>query len=182
MILRLRVVNWPRGPGLVEGSRVVLGSLAGILRCGLDAVNGRMRLGAGSGHAGEDEIPGRSIVRCANEQIVEVEAGEQPREDCARLAGTVGAEDAVLAGNAGDFHAGFSGDDLEDLEQLRVAGLDGEFAVLKRDRGCYGRPVCRCGGSAGSWRGRGFLCAGRGGFGGLRREERKCTKNHGGSE
>lgn len=163
--------------GLIEGSGMVLGPLAGILRRGLHAVDRLGRFGAGGGHAGEDEIAGRSVVRRAYEEIVEVEAGEQLGKHDPGLAGSIGAEDAVLAGNADDFHSGFGGDDLQDLEQLRVAGVDGELAVLKRDRGGYGRPVGRCGGSFWSLRRRGFLRDGRGGFGGLRREEWKREKN-----
>lgn len=155
---------------------MVLGSWAGVLRRGLDAVDGLGGFGAACGLTGEDELLRGAVVGSAHEQVVEVEAGEQLGKDFAGLSGAVCAEDAVISGSALHFHAGLCGDGLKNLEQLGVAGFDGEFSVPEGDGGGGGRLVSKRGmGLRGCGllrnRGRGFsgLC----GEGGKRKEQKR---------
>lgn len=174
MGMGLRAGRWVAGFRLVEGAGVVLRPWAGVLRRGLNAVDGLGGFGAACGWTSEDEFLRGAVMGSSNQQVVEAEAGEQLGENFAGLTGSVGAEDAVIAGSTLDFHAGLGGDGLKDLQQLGVVGFDGEYAVLESDGGGDGRLV---GERNRGRRSGGFLRNGRGGFGGLRGASRGHTEH-----
>ena len=130
-----------------------------IRRRGLNALDGLRGFRPGGCCSGEDELLGGSVGCGADEEVVEAEAGQKLGEHCARCAGAVDAEDAMVAGRAVDLHSGLSGDGLQDLQERGILRLDGELTLDESDAGCGRRLVCE---GNGRLRGGGLLWDGRG--------------------
>lgn len=168
---------------MIAGARPGLRLGRGVLRRGLDAVDGLGWFGCGGCGACDDELAGCSVGCGADEQVVEVGPGEKLGENGAGPAGPVGSEDALIAGRTLDLHSGLGCDGLKNLGEGGVLGVNSEPAVVPDDFGGNGRLAGkRCGGLRG-----GFFLDGRGWFGCLRGGCRNGTqgaveKNTGGCQ
>lgn len=140
--------------------RFVGGAIAGLRlwerlgRRGLDVVHWRRWLRRAGPCACKNQLLRCAVAGSPYHQEIEIESRKQIRENGIRFAGSVGAEDAMAPGRALHLHAGLRGDGLQNLQQLRVACLDLELAVMeshgRRRRGLAGkrdrslRNGCRC--------------------------------------
>jgi len=131
---------------LVHGRADGGGRLIGLLfRLGLKILVRFLRLGAvvvviarlrgAVGARAEQDVEGLTECLVAEDEDVVIDADEELREDFAGLAGAVIAKDALVAGEAFNLGAGFSGDLLEDGTEAGVIRDDVEAHAVVSDSG-----------------------------------------------